>query len=54
MVQPAPAATLLPHVLVSEKLSLSVPVIEIAVMVTATLDLLLKVIFLAALLVPTV
>ncbi len=39
IVQFAPAATLVPQLLISEKSSRSVPVIEIAVMVTATLDL---------------
>jgi hypothetical protein len=53
IVQLAPALTLLPQVLVSPKSPLFVPVIEMLVMLTVTLALLLRVIFLAALLVPT-
>jgi hypothetical protein len=53
MVQLAPALTLVPQVLVSVKSLAFVPVIVMLVMLTATLALLLRVIFLATLLVLT-
>ena len=52
--QLAPAATLVPQVLVSAKSAAFVPVKEMPVMLTATLPLLLNVTLLGRLLVPTV